>query len=372
VLVQSQVSAWVFLRSRLSLSKWARPDSNRRPPPCKVFRLEVGNPIKLKLKQYEKLSNEIIQEYLEYRYSRIKAKKSKWWIEYTVNQLIKHTKRKLTKSSILKFQNWYKQNYQFEGQSKFHTNTKNFLEWLYKMTGNSYYRELQELLEPPVRPSKKLNPILIREDDVKNLISALWELDHYSESLKIKYTTAILFLAYTGQRPDATASKITVEELREAIERDPPMLWIPEEKDKENFPHWIPIHPVLKEWIVKMFKTMDHQVERPFNYDKVKKAFDEVNVKAIHTGRKITPSHLRKFFEQMCNNVLVVQLPDGRVVPAMHPGLRDYIMAHNTGSLDVQSYDGKLPSEIYEQYMAAWGKVDLRPATKTLMFYHKT
>jgi len=45
----------------------------------------------------------------------------------------------------------------------------------------------------------------------------------------------------------------------------------------------------------------------------------------------------------------------------VHPGLRDYIMAHNTGSLDVQSYDGKLPSEIYEQYMAAWGKINLIP-----------
>ncbi|WP_156786060.1 hypothetical protein [Archaeoglobus veneficus] len=28
---------------------------------------------------------------------------------------------------------------------------------------------------------------------------------------------------------------------------------------------------------------------------------------------------------------------------------------------DVQSYDEKLPNEIYEQYMAAWGKVNLVP-----------
>lgn len=88
-----------------------------------------------------------------------------------------------------------------------------------------------------------------------------------------------------------------------------------------------------------------------FPYNSIRKLFTRINVKAIHTGRKITYSHLRKFFEQMCNNVLMV-----------HPGLRDYIMAHNTGSLDVQSYDGKLPSEIYEQYMVAWGKVNLVPA----------
>jgi len=35
-------------------------------------------------------------------------------------------------------------------------------------------------------------------------------------------------------------------------------------------------------------------------------------------------------------------------------------MAHNTGSLDVQSYDGKLPSEIYQQYMDK-GEVNLIP-----------
>jgi len=36
-------------------------------------------------------------------------------------------------------------------------------------------------------------------------------------------------------------------------------------------------------------------------------------------------------------------------------------MAHNTGSLDVLSYDGKLPSEIYQQYMEKWGIVNLVP-----------
>ncbi|RLI75906.1 hypothetical protein DRP05_13895 [Archaeoglobales archaeon] len=65
--------------------------------------------------------------------------------------------------------------------------------------------------------------------------------------------------------------------------------------------------------------------------------FDKINVKAVNTGRKISLLHLRKFFEQMCNYVLII-----------HPRLRDYIMASNTGSLDVQSYDGKLPVEIYE------------------------
>ena len=42
-------------------------------------------------------------------------------------------------------------------------------------------------------------------------------------------------------------------------------------------------------------------------------------------------------------------------------------MAHNTGSLDIQSYDGKLPSEIYEQYMVAWRRVNLVPREVSLV-----
>ena len=82
---------------------------------------------------------------------------------------------------------------------------------------------------------------------------------------------------------------------------------------------------MVVEWLkpVLEFKEFS-QSPRIFPYDLIRKAFNELNVKAIYTGRKITYSHLRKFFEQMCNNVLMV-----------HPGLRDYIMAHNTGSLDV-------------------------------------
>ncbi len=258
----------------------------------------------------------------------------------------------------MKFQNWYKSNYDYQSQCKFHNNTKNFLTWLAKRTGNREYLELCEILEKPQRSCKKLNPILIREIDVHNLVKAIYELPpspydppYRTAFYKLKHITAILFAAYTGQRPDATIGKLTFQDFEEALKRDPPLLWVPEEKDKERFPHWVPIHPVLREWLetVLRFKNLA-QSDKPFPYDPLRKVFDQLNVKAVHTGRKITYSHLRKFFEQMCNNVLMV-----------HPGLRDYIMAHNTGSLDVQSYDGKLPSEIYEQYMAAWGKVNLVP-----------
>ncbi len=81
-------------------------------------------------------------------------------------------------------------------------------------------------------------------------------------------------------------------------------------------------------------------------YNSLRIVLIDLDVKAHHTGLRIQPFHLRKFFEQMCNNVLMV-----------HLGLRDYITAHNTGSLDVQSYDGRISSEIYQQYMEKWGLI---------------
>ncbi len=293
---------------------------------------------------------DLVEEYLEYRFSRVNSEKSKWWIQKTINELMKHTRGNLSREKLMKFQNWYKTNYEYEAQCKFHDNTRNFLEWLYKRTGNEEFRKLKEVLERPQKASKKINFIVLREPDVHNLVKAVWN-STFTPYLKLKLIAGILFAAYTGQRPDATTGKLTFEEFEEALKRDPPMLWVPENKDKESFPHWVPLHPVVVEWIRPVIELRHiGQSKHIFPYDLVRKAFDELNIKAVHTSRKITYSHLRKFFEQMCNNILMV-----------HPGLRDYIMAHNTGSLDVQSYDGKLPSEIYEQYMAAWKDVNLVP-----------
>jgi integrase len=332
-------------------------DSPGFEPGASASRIRLNNPVR----DSYRLKKSTIEDYLEYRFSRIKSENSKYWIEKTIKELMRHTKREISRKSLMKFQNWFKRNYGWDAQCKMHDNTKNLLEWLYKKTGNPYFRDLKDVLERPVRPTKKLNKIILREDDIRNLIKAIMDSPSENE-MKTKYIAGVLFMAYTGQRPEATVAKLTVKEFREAIKMNPPMIYIPESKDKEDFPHWVPLHPIVVEWLEKYLKTHKRaESECPFSYYTMRKLFDRLNVKAIHTSRKITPSHLRKFFEQMCNNVLVAQLPDGRVVPAMHPGLRDYIMAHNTGSLDVQSYDGKLPSEIYDQYMAAWGEVNLIP-----------
>jgi len=120
----------------------------------------------------------------------------------------------------MRFQNWYKSKYGFESQAKYHSTIRNFLEWLYKRTGDPRFRDYKEIFESPKKESKKLNTILIREVDIHNLIKAIWEKDP-TPYLKLKHISGILFGAYTGQRPISTISRITVDELREALQRDP-------------------------------------------------------------------------------------------------------------------------------------------------------
>ncbi len=86
---------------------------------------------------------------------------------------MKHTKGILTRENLMKFQNWYKTSYKYEAQCKFHDNTRNFLEWLSKRTGNDEFKAMKEILERPQRDSKKLNPIILREPDIHNLIKAV-------------------------------------------------------------------------------------------------------------------------------------------------------------------------------------------------------
>ncbi len=145
----------------------------------------------------------------------------------------------------------------------------------------------------------------------KSLYDAPWKYAYF----RIKHIANTLFLTYTGQRTQSTTDRLTLEDFEKALKRDP-----------LNAKDGDPVFP----------------------YNSLRIVLIDLDIKAHHTGMRIQPSHFRKFFEQMCNNVLMV-----------HPGLRDYIMAHNTGSLDVLSYDGKLPTEIYQQYMEKWGSVNL-------------
>lgn len=161
---------------------------------------------------------------------------------------MKFCNRRVTKKKLMEFQNWYKANYEYATQCNYHSNIKNLLEWLFKKTGNPEFREMKEILEPPRKSSKKINPILIREPDIHNLIKAVWNTDTTLQ-FKLKHIAGILFAAYTGQRPQATIGKLTLEEFREAIQRSAPSCGFQRRRIRRGSPTGSPLHPVVVDWV---------------------------------------------------------------------------------------------------------------------------
>ncbi|NLV27377.1 MAG: hypothetical protein GXY48_09465 [Methanomicrobiales archaeon] len=64
-----------------------------------------------------------------------------------------------------------------------------------------------------------------------------------SSDRAIQYRAIFLMGAFTGQRIEATMSKLTVGEVRKALEVDKPCMSIPSDKDKIKMAHYVPLHP---------------------------------------------------------------------------------------------------------------------------------
>ena len=152
---------------------------------------------------------------------------------------------KLNRKTLIGFQNWYMNQYDsYDVLRKYYTYTRAFLEYVYKVTGNPLARDLKDILDKPERPSKKINPIIIREDDVRNIVRATYNLPrdpHVSVERhvysKIKFIAAILLAAYTGQRPDATIAKLDLRDLEDALSREThPSCGSPRRKTKSDSP----------------------------------------------------------------------------------------------------------------------------------------
>jgi hypothetical protein len=53
----------------------------------------------------------------------------------------------------------------------------------------------------------------------------------------------MLFGAYTGQRSNATISKLTIGQFREAMQLEKPVVQVKTSQDKIKMEHYVPIHP---------------------------------------------------------------------------------------------------------------------------------
>jgi len=194
--------------------EWARGGSNPGPLAYQAHQ-RASFPERRQENASFKVEPGLVEEYYRYRESRAKDRNWLNWVKRQIREFLEFSNYTINPRTLGEFQNWYKSNYGFEAQSKYHSNLRNFLDWLSRRTGNPQLKELKDVLEPPKRPSKKLNQIIIREEDVRNIIREIYDLQgskfnpaYQISYFKIKYIAGVLFAAYTGQRPKATIGRI--------------------------------------------------------------------------------------------------------------------------------------------------------------------
>jgi hypothetical protein len=230
--------------------------------------------------------------------------------------------------------------------------TRAFLKYLSKLHLDPSYQNFTLFLDMPKsrKDRKTVTSRVVTVSEISQVVNGIigaYEKQFLTYESMINYVGITLFGAYSGQRVDATTSKITVSQLKTALQSTPCVLHVTPDQDKIRMEHWVPIHPDLRAILAKM---IDNKTDHA-------KAFGFVGyqlwLKRNHiplsraTGEHFVPSDLRKFAEQY-----------GDIIE-WNQSNRAYILTHGVSGVDWGHYKHPLPEYVYEVYMRYWGSVHL-------------
>ncbi len=235
--------------------------------------------------------------------------------------------------------------------------TRAFFTYLYKKRLDPMILAYLSIFEKPKakRKFKLLTSRIIIDEDIRNALTALQADTSIQDSRKANFMALIQFLAYSGQRP-ITASKVSMQQLTEALSHSPPVLKVEASQDKIGMEHYVPIHPNLIGSLTAVINDTDRFWDRTGKVDGSYRSFDylgacrwlrEHAIPMKHTSGKLELKDIRKFFEQKSDEV------------GFNDANKNFIMSHGVSSINWQSYKQFLPENVYKRYMACWGDVSL-------------
>ena len=174
-----------------------------------------------------------------------------------------------------------------------------FLRYLSKTNFDQRYGAFSLFLELPrsVKEQKRVTDRIVTKEDVENILAAIGhshrngkiDASHY-----LNYKAIVLFGAFTGQRPLATISQLTVGQFRKALKTEKPVLDVLPWQDKIRMQHYCPLHPQVVEAIAPVLKgRRDDQLV--FKQLSFQEGFKYTNIGLLHGGTRIVNSDLRKF-----------------------------------------------------------------------------
>jgi hypothetical protein len=99
---------------------------------------------------------------------------------------------------------------------------------------------------------KNVTNRIITKEDIESILDHIRRAESrgiISKSRAEQYIAFTVFGALTGQRSMATMMKLTVGQLREALQAPKPVLLVEPSQDKIRMEHYVPLHPQVIEAI---------------------------------------------------------------------------------------------------------------------------
>jgi len=226
-----------------------------------------------------------------------------------------------------------------------------FLKYLSKLHMDLRFRHFDMFLERPkvLKARKPITSRIVTFQDIQNILNFVNSYEKNGELDRIRanqYTAFVLFGAYTGQRSMATMSKLTVGQVREALEQETPCIRVLSSQDKIRMEHYVPIHPILVNLLSELCNGKQNE-DRFFEHNSI-----WMWMKRQKIPMKKAPGHfvlgdLRKFAAQYGD---IIQWDQSN---------RAYILTHGVSGVDWAHYKHPLPEHVYDVYMKYWDCINL-------------
>jgi integrase len=179
------------------------------------------------------------------------AHKSSVWLFKAAEVFWKHTKGTISRNSLEQLRAFLFKKYDdFYAQSKVLNFTKGFLKYQAKLTLDPRYLAFDMFLEKPrVRKiKKKMTARVVTKDDIEHVLAVIKQQmlrGAIGEEHARQFAGVVLFGAFTGQRPYSTIKQLRVEQFREALKLEKPVVHVEPAQDKIRMEHYVPLHPQL-------------------------------------------------------------------------------------------------------------------------------
>jgi len=230
--------------------------------------------------------------------------------------------------------------------------SKGFLKYQAKLTLDPRYLAFDMFLEKPkvLKVKKKMTERVVTKEDIEHVLSVIKQ-EKLNGSLDqdhvLQFIGIVLFGAYTGQRPYSTIKQLRVEQFKEALKLDKPVVHVEPAQDKIRMEHYVPIHPQVIALMKQLCDTRDGN-EPLFILESFRKWLQKHKIPLARCNSHFVASDLRKFAEQ-----------HGDVV-GWNESNRAYVLTHGVRGIEWSNYRHPLPENVYDVYMRFWAATEFK------------